>query len=142
MDAILGVASEGKHSLVGSTLYTNTYPCHNCARHIVAAGVQSVVYIQPYRKSLATALHADAISEDPDQRDKVIFRQFDGVAPRNYLKLFQQPGERKRNGHVVSVDYMNAVPVFRMALDSPAEYESKVIADLSDKEQTPLGKGA
>ncbi|WP_136618317.1 MULTISPECIES: anti-phage dCTP deaminase [Mesorhizobium] len=142
MDAILGVAREGKHSLVGSTLYTNTYPCHNCARHIVAAGIQSVVYIQPYRKSLATVLHSDAISEDPDQRDKVIFSQFDGVAPRNYLRLFQQSGERKRGGHVVSVDHMNAVPVFRMALDSPAEYESKVIADLTDKEKTPIGKGA
>jgi deoxycytidylate deaminase len=51
MDAILGVAREGKHSLVGSTLYTNTYPCHNCARHIVAAGITNVVYIQPYKKA-------------------------------------------------------------------------------------------
>ncbi|WP_202356511.1 anti-phage dCTP deaminase [Mesorhizobium sp. 113-3-3] len=142
MDAILGVAREGKHSLVGSTLYTNTYPCHNCARHIVAAGIQSVVYIQPYRKSLATVLHSDAITEDPDQKGKVIFSQFDGVAPRNYLRLFQQAGERKKGGHVVSVDHMKAVPVFRMALDSPAEYESKVIADLTDKEKTPIGKGA
>lgn len=142
MDAILGVAREGKHSLVGSTLYTNTYPCHNCARHIVAAGIQSVVYIQPYRKSLATALHSDAITEDPDQRDKVVFRQYDGVSPRNYLRLFTQSAERKRNGHVVSVDHMIAVPVFRMALDSPAEYESKVIADLTHKEQTPLDQGA
>lgn len=142
MDAILAVAREGKHSLVGSTLYTNTYPCHNCARHIVAAGIRSVVYIQPYRKSLATVLHSDAVTEDPDDRAKVIFRQFDGVAPRNYLRLFQPTAERKKDGRVLTMDHKTAVPVFRMALDSPAEYESKVIADLTDKEQTPLGKGA
>jgi deoxycytidylate deaminase len=141
MDAILGVAREGKHSLVGSTLYTNTYPCHNCARHIVAAGIRAVIYIQPYRKSLATVLHADALTEDPDDQTKVIFRQFDGVAPRNYLRLFQSTMERKVNGRVMNVDHTKAVPVFRMALDSPAEYESKVIADLTDKEQTPIGKG-
>lgn len=138
MDAILGVAREGKHSLVGSTLYTNTYPCHNCARHIVAAGIRSVVYIQPYRKSLATVLHSDALTENPDDRTKVVFRQFDGVAPRNYLRLFQPTSERKENGRVRVVDHAKAVPVFRMALDSPALYESKVIADLSEKEQTPV----
>ncbi|WAX95572.1 anti-phage dCTP deaminase [Aminobacter sp. NyZ550] len=139
MDAILAVAREGKHSLVGSTLYTNTYPCHNCARHIVAAGIRSVVYIQPYRKSLATALHADSVSENPNDKTKVVFRQFDGVAPRNYLRLFQQKNDRKRDGKVISVDHKSAIPVFRMALDSPAEYESKVIADLTDKEQTLVG---
>jgi len=53
MEAILAVAREGKHSLVGATLYTNTYSCHNCARHIVASGIKSVVYIEPYAKSLA-----------------------------------------------------------------------------------------
>lgn len=142
MDAILGVAREGKHSLVGSTLYTNTYPCHNCARHIVAAGITNVVYIQPYKKSLATTLHADAITEDPDDRTKVVFRQFDGVAPRNYFRLFQASLERKKDGKVVDVVHKTAVPVFRMALDSPAEYESKVIADLSAKEKTPVGEGA
>jgi deoxycytidylate deaminase len=41
-EAILAVAREGRHSLAGSTLYTTTHPCHNCARHIVAAGRSKV----------------------------------------------------------------------------------------------------
>ena len=86
MEAMLSVAREGKHSLRGATLYTTTYPCHNCARHIVAAGISSVVYIQPYQKSLATALHSDAITEDPTVKNHVVFRQYDGVAPKNYLR--------------------------------------------------------
>lgn len=51
MEAILSVAREGKRSLVGATLFTSTYPCHNCARHIVAAGIRQVVYIEPYKKA-------------------------------------------------------------------------------------------
>jgi deoxycytidylate deaminase len=134
MEAILGVAREGKHSLVGATLYTNTYPCHNCARHIVASGISSVYYIEPYLKSLAIELHHDAISENPADVSKVIFRQYDGVAPRNYLRLFRPNSERKRDGRLSRPSPKVALPVFRVALDSQTEYEAKVIAELSEKE--------
>ena len=135
MEAILSVAREARHSLIDATLYTTTYPCHNCARHIVAAGIKLVVYIQPYEKSLATALHSDSISEDPDDTKRVVFRQYDGVAPRNYLRLFHMSAARKKDGKLVSASPKFAVPVFRVPLDSPTDYEAKVIADLTDKEQ-------
>ncbi len=138
MEAILSVAREGRHSLNGATLYTNTYPCHNCARHIVASGISVVVYIEPYKKSLAIALHNDSITEDVEDKTKVIFRQYDGVAPKNYLRLFRPLAERKKDGRLVPRVPKQAVPVFRVQLDSQADYEAKVIADLSDKEQTPL----
>ena len=134
MEAILAVAREGRHSLVGATLYTTTYPCHNCARHIVAAGICSVVYIQPYKKSLAIALHSDAITEDPDDHKRVIFRQYDGVAPQHYLRLFTPEMARKKDAKFARPDAKAAVPIFRVPLDGPVEYESKVIADLEDKE--------
>jgi deoxycytidylate deaminase len=76
IEAILSVAREGKHSLVGSTLFTTTYPCHNCARHIVAAGVSEVVYIHPYKKSKAIQLHHDAITEDPTESNSAYHRQY------------------------------------------------------------------
>ncbi len=138
MEAILSVAREGRHSLVGSTLYTNTYPCHNCARHIVASGISTVIYVEPYLKSLATKLHSDAITEDPDEKGKVVFRQYDGVAPRNYLKLFRPKAERKMNGQLSKPPLKTAVPVFRMPLDSQMDYEAKVIAELSSKEQIDI----
>ncbi len=136
MEAILLVAREGRYSLVGSTLYTNTYPCHNCARHIVASGITQVVYIEPYLKSLAIALHHDAITEDPQEQGKVIFRQYDGVAPGSYLRLFRPKAERKLSGRLSRPHPASAVPIFRVQLDSQANYEEKVIADLSNKEQT------
>lgn len=137
MEAILAVAREGRHSLVGATLYTTTYPCHNCARHIVAAGITHAVYIQPYKKSLAIALHGDAITEDVTDVTRVIFRQYDGVAPRNYHKLFHPSSQRKKGGRVLQKNPADLVPVFRMPLDGPVEYEAKVIAELSEKEQNP-----
>ena len=134
MEAILSVAREGKHSLVGATLYTNTYPCHNCARHIVASGIKEVVYIEPYLKSLAIELHSDVISELPDARNMVVFRQFSGVAPSNYLKLFRPKAERKAEGKLVRTSRAEALPIFRVPLDARRDYEDKVIADVAYKE--------
>lgn len=136
MEAILAVAREGRHSLIGATLYTNTYPCHNCARHIVASGITSVVYIEPYLKSLATKLHYDAITENPAEKSKVIFRQYDGVAPHNYLKIFRPETPRKVDGRRAPKNPAAALPIFRVQLDAQVDYESKVIADLSGKEHT------
>jgi len=139
MEAILSVAREGKGSLVGATLYTNTYPCHNCARHIVASGIKSVMYIEPYKKSLATTLHADAITEDSTEKNKVIFRQYDGVSPNNFVKLFRPLADRKSGGKLARPNPKTAMPVFRMLLDAQSDYEFKIIADLTEKEQKVLG---
>ena len=49
-------------STVGTRLFVTTFPCHNCARHIVAAGVDEVQFIEPYLKSRALPLHGDAIT--------------------------------------------------------------------------------
>jgi deoxycytidylate deaminase len=62
MDAIISLARCGTPGIVGSKLYTTTFPCHSCARHIVAAGISKVYYIEPYEKSLAQKLHGDAIA--------------------------------------------------------------------------------
>jgi deoxycytidylate deaminase len=51
-------------SLRGATLYCTTFPCHMCARHIVASGIERVVYIEPYPKSMAAKLYPDSISVD------------------------------------------------------------------------------
>jgi len=136
MEAILAVAREGRHSLIGATLYTTTYPCHNCARHIVAAGITNVVYVEPYKKSLATSLHGDVVSEDLNDSTHVIFRQYGGIAPRHYLRIFQPVSSRKEAGKYFRTPPKDAVPIFRIPLDGPVDYEFKVIADLADKEQT------
>jgi cytidine deaminase len=74
----------------GCTLYTTTFPCHDCAKHIIAAGITRVVYIEPYRKSLVQELYPDSVVVDPADTclGKVRFEPFVGVAPRRYSDLF------------------------------------------------------
>lgn len=132
MEAIVSVARTGGKGLVGSTLYSTTYPCHNCARHVVAAGVQKVVYIEPYAKSLAIDLHEDAISADEkDAGRKVIFVQYEGVSPNNYLAVFKSGAERKRGGVRLSTDARTASPVIQEPLDDFGIREDIATAALS-----------
>ena len=95
MSAICDAARLGK-SVKGGTLYTTTFPCHLCAKHIIASGIKKVVFIEPFPKSYAEQLHGDAIvigkSNDPK---KVIFEPFIGVAPLRYRELFER--ERRKN---------------------------------------------
>lgn len=90
MDAILGCARSGT-SPRGAVLYVTTFPCHNCARHIIAAGIKRVVYVEPYPKSRAGKLHGEAIAlgeaAEPEG-PKIPFLPFVGIGPRRYLDLF------------------------------------------------------
>src|SRR5574337_502632 len=61
--ALLDAARRGV-AVRGGTMYTKTFPCHDCARHIVAAGIRRVVYIEPYAKRLAGGLCRGCIAVD------------------------------------------------------------------------------
>jgi deoxycytidylate deaminase len=90
MDALLTCARLGIE-VKGKRLFTTTFPCHNCTRHLIAAGVSSVTYIEPYPKSRARDLHSDAICFIEDEGKKsgrIPFLPFVGIGPRRYLDLF------------------------------------------------------
>jgi deoxycytidylate deaminase len=88
MYAIIIGSQKTGNQMVGGTLYTTTYPCQSCARHIVLAGITSIYYIEPYIKSLATTLHSDSITEDENAENKVKILLYDGVSPRIYIRMF------------------------------------------------------
>ena len=89
MEAIICAGRNGV-PVRGSTLYTTTFPCHNCAKHIINAGIKRVVYIEPYPKSLAKELHDDAMTVCESDSDdiKVRFEPFVGIGPRIYRTMF------------------------------------------------------
>lgn len=91
MEALL-TCSRSNIDCKGATLYTTTFPCHNCAKHIIAAGIERVVYIEPYPKSRAFKFHDDSIFDgflkDPDRRERVAFEPFVGIGPRRFFDLF------------------------------------------------------
>lgn len=87
MEAILSCARNNV-SCSGATLYCTTFPCHNCAKHIIAAGIRRVVYVEPYPKSRAMEFHKDAIALDKRQGQRVLFESFVGVSARRFSELF------------------------------------------------------
>ena len=94
MEALLSCA-RARITTSGGTVYSTTFPCHNCAKHIIAAGIRRVVFIEPYQKSKAAEFHTDSIHVgfiDPehadDERLMVHFEPFVGVGPRRFFDLF------------------------------------------------------
>jgi deoxycytidylate deaminase len=120
MAAILA-CSRTNRTPVGGTLFVTTFPCHNCTRHIIAAGLDRVYYIEPYAKSKALKLHGDACTESKEEEGKVPFLPFIGVGPRRFLDLFSlslgtgYPIERKHDGKMADWKRRTAAPRLQMA---------------------------
>jgi deoxycytidylate deaminase len=127
MDALIGAARTG-HSTVGTRLFVTTFPCHYCARHIVAAGVDEVQYIEPYSKSRANDLHSDSITSNAtawqapsvlrNRSAKVLFRPFVGVSPRLYRRAFFKDRELKNQSggmQIQSPDWGSPWQVLRVS---------------------------
>lgn len=133
MDAIISLSRLGGGSTQDAILFTSTFPCHNCARHIVASGIKTVFYLEPYEKSLAKDLHWDSIGVDSEPqknetgREKVTFLHFEGVAPRQYLNIFNVDRDRKKEDGTAIFGVINSsnkkIPEY---LDDYRIYEAKV----------------
>jgi deoxycytidylate deaminase len=111
MTALMDAARRGI-SVEGCTLHSTTFPCHGCAKHIVAAGLKRVVYIEPYAKSLAKHLHNDAIQveDSPGSSHRVQFEPFVGLAPRRYLEFFEMPKRKEKDGTASKWTPQTALP--------------------------------
>lgn len=157
MEAIIACSRIGV-SPRGGTLYATTFPCHNCAKHIVAAGLARVLYVEPYPKSRALALHSDAIlltekehlpDDEPPTVDsaplrKVEFTPFVGVAARRYFDLFSMrlstgsPILRSQDGQKVDWNPSEAQPRVGM---SPASYIQREKLAISELLQATTKRG-
>lgn len=156
MDAIVSVARQGGVTTIDATLYTTTFPCHNCARHIVAAGIDTVYYIEPYEKSLALTSHSDAIvvlDHDADVHEhqlqsksntpkKVKFIHFSGVAPGLYAKFFLREKRKDDDGRFLEwnedKDGFKAKIIIEF-LDSYRDFETKVSQTFEEEFPTEIG---
>lgn len=110
MAAITEAAKNG-HALKGAILYCTTFPCHNCAKHIVGAGISKVVFREPYEKSRATQLYPDAIKVDSEGEGRTSFDQFIGVGPNRFRSLFAKSGLKDEKGRVKRLEPETAQPV-------------------------------
>jgi cytidine deaminase len=106
MAALMDASRRGL-SVKDQTMFCTTFPCHMCARHLMNAGLKSVVYIEPYPKSLTKDLYKRSVRIDLDydsDGDALGFQPFVGVAPRRYIDFFEMDGwikRKDRNGRVL-----------------------------------------
>jgi cytidine deaminase len=115
------------------TLYTTTFPCHNCAKHIVASGIKRVVYIEPYAKSLAAGFYEDSILVDGPRGDdrRVSFEPFVGVAPRQYMDLFAMVKRKDAEGKPVRWDPSKASPRIVASAEVYLAKENQILAEVT-----------
>ncbi|MCZ4374323.1 anti-phage dCTP deaminase [Vibrio diazotrophicus] len=138
MEAILACA-RSDISTKDADLYCTTFPCHNCAKHIVASGIKRVVYVEPYPKSKALDFHSDSITLESNDGKSVRFEPFVGVGPRSFYDLFSTnlgagyPIKRKdSDGDAVKWKESEAVLRMQMLSTSYIERETAAASAVSD----------
>jgi deoxycytidylate deaminase len=143
MHAISQAAMLGR-SVQGSTLFCTTYPCHICARHVIASGIREVVYIEPYPKSLTASLyHREMVSEgdadsnsSPEAESKVLFRSFRGISPTLYPRVFSFRRRKDSYGAIAEWEPSTANPIGAVSEISRPQFEAFVangLAKILDK---------
>lgn len=146
MAAILSASRSGV-STQGSTLYCTTFPCHNCAKHIVASGISRVVFVEPYPKSQAESLHGDAISLDGLENKKVKFEPFFGIGARRFIDLFSMKlglgteTERKNRNNGEIKGFKRNTANLRVPLVATSYINSEEYAIYRLKDNKPGRKG-
>ena len=131
---------------LGPSRYTTTFPCHNCAKHIVAAGIRRVVYVEPYPKSRALDLHDDSITLT-GEAGKVRFEPFSGIGARRFIDLFSMRLSggaamarkvRRAAGDVVKWDRETAqlrVPMPSISYIDREQFATKLLSDTLEREE-------
>jgi len=131
MEALMSCA-RGNVGTKDAHLYCTTFPCHNCAKHIIAAGISKVIYVEPYPKSKAFDFHDDSITLTSVGHDqKVVFEPFVGVGPRSFFNLFSvnlgtgyEIKRKKDDGKIVQWEEESAILRMQMLPISYIERES------------------
>lgn len=117
--AIVSAARTGV-ALDRAKLYTTTFPCHECTKFIIGAGIIEVQYIEPYPKSMAGELYRDLIDAVPPMQkpvdspalERIPFRPFLGFGPGRYDQVFTA-GTRREGTQAAKHNKLTACPIGR-----------------------------
>jgi deoxycytidylate deaminase len=133
MSALCDAARLGKKVKHG-ILYCTTFPCHNCTKHILASGIQKVVFLEPYPKSQAKALHGDEIEiETETQPDKVSFVPFLGISPARYRDIFSKGRRKDDTGNALRWYNAKPKPMLEVVFPSYLQNETWALQPFVEK---------
>jgi deoxycytidylate deaminase len=131
MFALISAGQNNGSKIKNSSIYCTTYPCHNCARHLIAAGVMNIFYIEPYPKSLAVKLHSDSITENENEYQKVRLLAFDGISPNRYLQFFTYKQDDRKKFFQKGIKATKISPKIEVTLESLPILEGIIVKRLS-----------
>lgn len=133
MSAICDAARLGR-PLKDMILFCTTFPCHNCTKHLLAAGIAEVVYMEPYPKSRAKDLHENEVELEKRSANMVAFLPFIGIAPSRYRDIFQKGKRKGADGLALRWVKGEPRPTFEIAAVSYIDLENfelmKMFGDL------------
>nr|WP_281720354.1 deaminase [Nitrosomonas nitrosa] len=75
------IRSLGDRSADGATMYVTTFPCFQCSRYIVDAGIARVVYVEAYPIKEAQQFL---------ERNNVVVVPFEGFKAKAFYRIFKQ----------------------------------------------------
>ncbi len=78
-NAILGLSGTVKGTDEKIVLYTTTYPCNLCANKIVEAGIDEVIFAEPYPMEAATKIL---------ELGNVDVIKFEGIKNTAYFRIY------------------------------------------------------
>jgi deoxycytidylate deaminase len=87
-NAIIQGSKIGGMGLQGARIYTTAFPCELCAKKIQQVGINKIIYTEPY-----TSISEQIYLKSHFRTIKL--KQFEGVMPRGYFKLFKVVEEQK-----------------------------------------------
>lgn len=133
MNALMDAAKRGI-SVKGATLYCTTFPCHICARHIISAGIDRVVFIEPYPKSMTEELYQDIVSVDERGRspNKLRYDSFVGVSPNKYIQIYQRGKRKDEIGYADTWEEIEKYPRVGLFREAYFDLEKVVVDDIVD----------
>lgn len=135
MSALIDAARLGRPTKDG-VIFCTTFPCHMCAKHIIASGIARVVFLEPYPKSLASELHGDALSIEGSDRGEfakypaVEFSHFYGISPRRYREMFERSRRKDSHGNFLEWSGGTAMPMLDIRDPFYVQLEERVLAYL------------
>lgn len=133
MAAITDAARRGV-SIQDAVLYSTTFPCHMCARHIISSGISKVVYIEPYPKSRVKELYDDSVSieEECQTGARVVFTPFVGVSPRRFPEFFEKVERKTLDGRATGWTPTDANPRVKRLIITYISLEQDIAVFVDD----------
>ena len=125
IDAIISAIRSGT-STIGCKMFVTGFPCPACIGYIASAGVNEVIYLEPYPPTEVFNRYSDSITSSASgwispssmrliysanvanqvKHSRVLFRPYVGIAPRRYADVFlsQDYSNRPQPSEVVVAD--------------------------------------